>query len=180
MTHTTKLTLVTCGFGEDSWDSLGLQGDPSWRKSVLNTHWKDWCWSWNSNTSATWCKELTHWELMLGKIEGRRRRGQQRMRWLDDITDSMDMSLSKLPELVVDREAWLLQSMGLQRVGHDLATELNWTVYCGNTRNGQSLPDMFENNKKNSPQLAPLLIENWLWPGIISMLCMFYLINLYP
>jgi len=60
-----RMMLLNCGVGEDSWESLGLQWDPtspSSRKSVLNIHWKDWCWSWNSNTLATWCGELTHWK----------------------------------------------------------------------------------------------------------------------
>ena len=71
--------LLNCGVGEDSWETFQLQGVPtcpSWRKSILNIHWKNWCWSWNSNTLATWYEVLTYfkkrpWSLLslLAKIK---------------------------------------------------------------------------------------------------------------
>ena len=107
-----ELMPLNCGVGEDSWESLGLQGDQtsqSSRKWVLNIHWKDWCWSWNSRTLVTWCKDQRsdslEKTLMLEKIERRRRRWP-RISWLDVITDLMDMSLSNLWELVLGRESW--------------------------------------------------------------------------
>ena len=131
---TEELTLLNCGVGEDSWGSLGLQGDPtspSKRRSVLGVHWKDWCWSWNSNTLATCCKELTHWKrpwcwerLKAGGEGGDRG-------W-----DGWMASPTRWTCVCVDSGSWwwtgrpgMLQIMGLQRVRHEWATELKWTVY---------------------------------------------------
>ena len=120
--------LLNCGVLEDSWESLGLQEDPT-SPSVLGVHWKDWCWSWNSNTLATWCKGLTHlkrpwcWERLRAGGEGDDRG------W-----DGWMASPTQWTRVWVNSGSWwgtgrpgVLQSMGLQRVRYDWATELNWT-----------------------------------------------------
>ena len=96
-------------FREDSWDHLDCKGI----KPVNPNGTQSWifigrtCWSWSSDTLATWWEELTlEKTLMLGKTEGKRRSGRQRMTWLDNITDSIDKNLSKLGEIVEDRGAW--------------------------------------------------------------------------
>ena len=127
-----KLMLLNYGVGEDSWESLGLQGDPTspfWRREVLGIHWKDWCWSWNSNTLVTSCQELTHWKRPWW-WEGLEAGGEGDARGWDGWVASPT------------RWAWvwvnpgslwwtgrpgMLWFRGSQRVRHDWTTELHWT-----------------------------------------------------
>ena len=112
------------------WLSTRRANHSSWRKPVLNIHWKGWCWSSNSNTLATWCKELTHWKrLQCWKRLEAGRKGDDRG-W-----DGWMASLTQRTCIWVDSGSWwwterpgLLQSMGSQIVRHDWATELKWTA----------------------------------------------------
>ena len=100
--------------------------NPKGNQPWIFIHWKDWCWS--ANTLATWCEELTHLlekTLMLGKIEGKRKREGQRMRWSSGITDSLDMSLSKLRNIVKDKEAWCAAVHEVTKGGTRLS---DWTT----------------------------------------------------
>ena len=97
-------------------------------RSVLGVHWKGWCWSWNSSTLATWWEESTHWkDPDAGRDWGQEEKEQQRMWWLDGITELMGMSLSKLQESVIDREAWRAVIHGVEKSRTRLSdwTELN-------------------------------------------------------
>ena len=129
---TQEWMLLNYGVGKDSWESLGLQGDPtnqSSRKSVLSIHWKDWCWSWNSNTLTTWCEELTpwkrpwYWERLKTGGEGDNRG------W-----DGWVASPTRWTSVWADSDSWwwsgrpgVLQFMESQRVRHDWVTKWNWS-----------------------------------------------------
>ena len=122
--------LFNCGVGEDSWKSLGLQGDPtspSQGKSVLNIHWKDW--NWNSNTLVTWCEKLTQWKRPWYWQRLKPGREGDARRW-----DGWMASPPQWTWVWVNFRSWwwtgkpgMLQSMGSQSVRCNWVTELNWT-----------------------------------------------------
>ena len=124
---TEEMMLLNCDVGEDSWESLGLQRDLT-SPSVLGVHWKDWCWSWNSNTLATSHEELTHWKRPWC-WEGLGAGGEGDNRgW-----DGWMASSTWWTWVWVNSRSWwwtwrpgVLWFLGSQRVGHDWATKLNW------------------------------------------------------
>ena len=140
---------------EDSQDSLGLQGDQTsqpYKKSTLNTHWKD------SNTLATWCKET----LMLRKIGDKRRRGQQRMRWLNGITNSTDMNLSKFQEVVTDRKPWCAWTAKSWTQLSDWTTACQlYSIFKKNTSWGTSLVVKTPRSQHRAPGFD-LWSGNWI------------------
>ena len=167
--------LLNCGVGEDSWESLGLQEDPtspSSRRSALGVHWKDWCWSWNSNTLATWCEELTlwkrpwSWERLRAGGEGDDRGWDG---WMASPTQWTWVWVNST-SWVMDREAWRAEVHGVAKSRTRLSdwTELNKHVLLFNWGNTFCIywgAYRFLANWK----LGILLAGNWTWLEIKSL-----------
>ena len=136
-----EVMLLNCGDGEDSWESLGLQKDqtsPSSRKSTLIIHQKHWCWSWSSNTLATWCKELTHWKRTWG-WEKCKAKGEESSRgwdgWMSSSTQ-WTWIWANSGRWWRTEEPGMLQSLGSQKVRHALATKQQQLCFQTKSNNG--------------------------------------------
>ena len=143
------------GAGEDSWECLGRQGDQasqSERKSTLNIHWKDWCWSWNSNTLATWCEEQTNWKRpwCWGRL---RAGGKGDVRgwdgWMASPTQWTWVWANSRRQWRTGKPG-VLQFMGWQRVRHNSVTE----------------------QQQQAPQnLEPPLVPRLRWLSVVTDFC---------
>ena len=125
-----ELMLLNCGVGEDSWESLGLQGDPTspfWRRSALGFLWRT---DAKAETPVLWPPHVKSWligkDSDAGRDWGQEEKGQQRMRWLDGITDSMAWVWVNSGSLWWTGRPGVLRFRGSQRVGHNWTTELIW------------------------------------------------------
>ena len=154
--------LSNCGVGEDSWESLGLQGgqaSQSYRKWVLNIHWKDWYWSWNSSTLATWCEKLTHWKRRdtdAGKDWGQEEKGvtDEMVEWHHQHNGhEFEQNLRDSEDMI----AWHAAVLGVTKSRTWLS---NWTTTT----------DIFLTKEKSSAMETKVnKIESWVMKQILMM-----------
>ena len=165
--------LLNCGVGEDSWETVGLQGDqtsPSWRKSFLNIHWKDWFWSWNSNTLATWCKELTHLKDTDSGKDWRREKGtteDEMVGWHHWLSGhEFEWTLG-----VGDGQGGLACCSPWDCKESDTTKQLNWRTRSQDQDELQDRQAVVQSGKFMRQQQIPLLLSIW---GQIWMAFLFW------
>ena len=158
-----------CGAGEDSWESFGQQGDQFSQSRGS----QPWIFIGRTDAEAeapilspadAKSRLILENILMLGKIEGRRRRGRRRMRWLDGITNSMDMNLNKIQEMVEDRGDWHATVHGVPKSGHDS----NWSATTATAGEWQIFPSslglLLRSRRGVSPQEPEPYCRSVRWP----------------